>query len=362
MEIFRHSQHKNVMSPLYPPETNAEDFVMQYLPYCVDDALWFTKKRISDNKAQHIAFQLLSAVQHCHRLGVFHRDIKPENVLIYVEPNSTRASQQYVKLTDFGAAYVRGIESCSGHQSPSQSPSLSLSPPPLLGMASPLELPASSTASPALESMSLSVTPVTFAEAMSTSITPTAPSPSPEHMRLRLQTPVETAAFRPYVPVSRPGDNRGNAGTVAYMAPEYLMNSGCVKKTADGSDDFDLLGKLDVWSTGVTLFVIMYAAFPPCIQDEVYSELFEQWEAAYSARDVATVAQMLAAQIPCRDAVCKDARAQEKQQGCICRGMCPKAVSFFLTMLDPNPATRCTVEEALNHEWLASVKSYYLSL
>jgi serine/threonine protein kinase len=26
--------------------------------------------------------QLLSAVQHCHKLGIYHRDLKPENILV----------------------------------------------------------------------------------------------------------------------------------------------------------------------------------------------------------------------------------------------------------------------------------------
>ena len=38
-------------------------------------------------------YQLLKAIEHMHRNGIFHRDIKPENILI---------SKDLVKICDFG--------------------------------------------------------------------------------------------------------------------------------------------------------------------------------------------------------------------------------------------------------------------
>jgi serine/threonine protein kinase len=38
--------------------------------------------------------QILSAINHCHSIGVMHRDIKPENIMIN--------DQNLVRIIDFG--------------------------------------------------------------------------------------------------------------------------------------------------------------------------------------------------------------------------------------------------------------------
>ena len=38
--------------------------------------------------------QLLTALDHTHRAGIYHRDIKPENILV---------SNEHLKLADFGS-------------------------------------------------------------------------------------------------------------------------------------------------------------------------------------------------------------------------------------------------------------------
>ena len=39
-------------------------------------------------------YQLLKAIEHMHRNGIFHRDIKPENILF---------AGDHIKLADFGS-------------------------------------------------------------------------------------------------------------------------------------------------------------------------------------------------------------------------------------------------------------------
>ena len=51
--------------------------------------------------------QLISAVFHCHTMGIVHRDIKPENIMI------TRGND--VKLIDFGLSKNAGISNGSMH-------------------------------------------------------------------------------------------------------------------------------------------------------------------------------------------------------------------------------------------------------
>lgn len=50
-----------------------------------------------DAEARQIFLQILDAVEHCHRLGIYHRDLKPENILV-------TAHGRQVKLADFGLA------------------------------------------------------------------------------------------------------------------------------------------------------------------------------------------------------------------------------------------------------------------
>eukprot|EP01016_Furgasonia_blochmanni_P048990 TRINITY_DN7383_c0_g1_i2.p1 TRINITY_DN7383_c0_g1~~TRINITY_DN7383_c0_g1_i2.p1 ORF type:complete len:387 (-),score=57.90 TRINITY_DN7383_c0_g1_i2:195-1355(-) len=52
------------------------------------------KTYISEQKVKYFMYQLLKAIEHMHRNGIFHRDIKPENILLLGD---------LVKLADFGS-------------------------------------------------------------------------------------------------------------------------------------------------------------------------------------------------------------------------------------------------------------------
>ena len=58
------------------------------------------KIEIPEHKVKNYMYQVLKALDHMHRNGIFHRDIKPENVLIV---------DDIIKLADFGSC--RGIYS-----------------------------------------------------------------------------------------------------------------------------------------------------------------------------------------------------------------------------------------------------------
>lgn len=54
---------------------------------------------LPENRVKYYMYQLLKALEHMHRNGIFHRDIKPENILL---------NGDYIKLADLGSC--RGIK------------------------------------------------------------------------------------------------------------------------------------------------------------------------------------------------------------------------------------------------------------
>jgi renal tumor antigen len=60
------------------------------------------KTYLPEHKIKDYMYQLLKAIDHMHKNGIFHRDIKPENLLL-------NSADDRLKLADFGSC--RGIKS-----------------------------------------------------------------------------------------------------------------------------------------------------------------------------------------------------------------------------------------------------------
>lgn len=50
-------------------------------------------------------YQILSAVQYCHRNKIMHRDLKPENILF-----KTKNNDSMLKIIDFGVSTFIGSD------------------------------------------------------------------------------------------------------------------------------------------------------------------------------------------------------------------------------------------------------------
>jgi serine/threonine protein kinase len=90
--------HPNIvpmLKTIYDPECT-----YMVLRYCSDGDLFSNITEIgrfvgNDHLIRATFLQILSAVQHCHKLGIYHRDLKHENILV----DGTQ-----VLLADFGLA------------------------------------------------------------------------------------------------------------------------------------------------------------------------------------------------------------------------------------------------------------------
>ncbi|KAJ1651591.1 Serine/threonine protein kinase [Dispira simplex] len=94
--------HRNI-ARLYLVE-HWQEYVFMVIEYCPGGDLYDNivnnpvfKGPRHNAVVRRIFFQLLDAVEHCHRNGIYHRDLKPENVLI-------KDDGQVIKLIDFGLA------------------------------------------------------------------------------------------------------------------------------------------------------------------------------------------------------------------------------------------------------------------
>jgi serine/threonine protein kinase len=94
------SAHPNIVSVLKIVDDPECTFVV--LDFCHEGDLFSNiterGRYVGDDALVRQAFlQILDAVEHCHRLGIYHRDLKPENILV------SNAGNQ-VLLADFGLA------------------------------------------------------------------------------------------------------------------------------------------------------------------------------------------------------------------------------------------------------------------
>nr|CAA28437.1 unnamed protein product [Schizosaccharomyces pombe] len=89
-----------------------EDAIYVVLQYCPNGDLftYITEKKVYQGNSHLIKtvfLQLISAVEHCHSVGIYHRDLKPENIMVGNDGNT-------VYLADFGLATTEPYSSDFG--------------------------------------------------------------------------------------------------------------------------------------------------------------------------------------------------------------------------------------------------------
>lgn len=107
-QIQQMIRHPNITQLLDILETdNSYYLVMELCPGGNLMHKIYEKKRLEESEARRYIRQLISAVEHLHRVGVVHRDLKIENLLLDEDNN--------IKLIDFGLSNCAGI---LGHSDP----------------------------------------------------------------------------------------------------------------------------------------------------------------------------------------------------------------------------------------------------
>ena len=101
--LRRLSPHPNIIKlyeVLYDRSTGRLALVFELMEMNIYEMIKGRRQYVPEDKILHFMYQLLKAMDHMHRNGIFHRDIKPENILI---------AGDTLKLADFGSC--RGIYS-----------------------------------------------------------------------------------------------------------------------------------------------------------------------------------------------------------------------------------------------------------
>jgi len=101
--LKRLSPHANIiklLEVLYDQPTGRLMLVFELMDMNIYELIRNRRNYVPEERVRHYMYQLLKAMDHMHRNGIFHRDIKPENILI---------ADDCLKLADFGSC--RGIYS-----------------------------------------------------------------------------------------------------------------------------------------------------------------------------------------------------------------------------------------------------------
>jgi serine/threonine protein kinase len=89
-----------LLEVLYDQPTGRLALVFELMDMNIYELIRGRRQYLPEARVRHLMYQLVKAMDHMHRQGIFHRDIKPENILV---------CNDELKLADFGSC--RGIYS-----------------------------------------------------------------------------------------------------------------------------------------------------------------------------------------------------------------------------------------------------------
>ena len=104
IQILKRLDHPFILKIIEFNSTSSEYHIIT--DYCQNGELYTEinhKGKFTEREASFIIYQILLAINYCHKMGIVHRDIKPENIMI--ERKELNGLLR-VKLIDFGVAKI----------------------------------------------------------------------------------------------------------------------------------------------------------------------------------------------------------------------------------------------------------------
>ena len=236
-----------------------------------------SRGHFDEGEAKPIFGSLCAAVAYMHARGVIHRDLKPENVLV--------TPRKDVKLVDFGLSKL--VASGRG------------------GSAARTMVGTPSYLAPEIEDIRLNRRHAPAVVVVDDDL---------------IEDDVSMASSRSY----SGGElrDRDRRSTLVTSSRPKMMSE---EDTSSSANQLSYDAKVDAWSMGVTLYVMLIARFP-----------------VYRRDDAGHIAGV---ELP----------PEAKQR------LSPQAQSLIVRLLDADPRTRCSVAEALKDPWLETTVASFCS-
>ncbi len=104
INILREMDHPNILKIFgFYSNPKSYDIITEL---CVGGELFDELDKngpFSEKKCAYVMYQILSAINYCHKMKIIHRDLKPENILI-IKREDEDNELLFVKICDFGTA------------------------------------------------------------------------------------------------------------------------------------------------------------------------------------------------------------------------------------------------------------------
>jgi renal tumor antigen len=80
--LLPHPQIIKLFEVLFDEPTGRLALVFELMDMNLYDSIKGRRYYVPESRIKYYIYQLMKAIEHMHRNGIFHRDIKPENILI----------------------------------------------------------------------------------------------------------------------------------------------------------------------------------------------------------------------------------------------------------------------------------------